>query len=54
MLSQGQSHPTRGNPISQPTNNISVTGDLAGETFNRASDLIDLRKTDNTFEFGID
>jgi hypothetical protein len=36
--------------MSQPTNNVSLTGNLTSETLDRASDLIDLRKTDNTLE----
>jgi hypothetical protein len=38
----------------QLTNNVSVTGDLTSETLDRASDLVDLRKTDNTLESGAD
>ena len=34
----------------QPTNNVSLTGNLASETLDRTSDLVDLRKTDNPLE----
>ena len=33
----------------QPTNNVSVAGDLASETLHRASNLVDLRETNNAF-----
>jgi len=38
----------------RPTNNVSLTGNLASETLNWASDLVDLRKTDNTLESDAD
>ena len=38
----------------QPTNNVSLTGNLAGKTLDRASNLVDLRKTDNTLESDAD
>jgi hypothetical protein len=34
----------------RPTDDISLTGDLTSETLDRASDLVNLRETDNTLE----
>ena len=48
-LGQGQSYPTRRSSPS-PTDNVSLTGNLTSETLHRASDLVDLGKTDNTLE----
>lgn len=43
--------PTRCGEISGHTNDITVTGNLASETLDWTSDLIDLRKTNDTLEF---
>jgi len=34
-------------------NNVSVAGDLTSKPFDWASDLVDLRKADNAWEFGL-
>ena len=38
--------------IFRPTNDISVAGNLASKPLYWASDLVDLRKADNSFEHG--
>ena len=56
-LGQGQSHlldALREVPILQPTNDVSLTGNLTSETLDWASDLVDLGKADNTFESDTD
>jgi len=40
--------------MSKPTNNVSMTSNLTGKSLNWASDLIDLRKTDNTLQLELD
>lgn len=34
----------------QPTNNVSLAGDLTSKTLHRASNLVDLRETNNAFK----
>ena len=48
-LNQSQLGPPRVLML-RPTNNIAVAGDLTSETLHWASDLVDLRETNNTFE----